>query len=77
VGYHGGKQIPHKDIVQHAFVLEPLAEIAPTLQHPISTISYEKLWKSFNKTDAKQKRVKPPWLIGKWFFDTAATFNTR
>ncbi|MGZ8191643.1 MAG: 2-amino-4-hydroxy-6-hydroxymethyldihydropteridine diphosphokinase [Methylococcaceae bacterium] len=56
-----GLQIPRKDIEKYAFVLEPLAEIAPSLQHPISSISYKKLWEKFNKTDVKQKRVKPSW----------------
>jgi 2-amino-4-hydroxy-6-hydroxymethyldihydropteridine diphosphokinase len=58
---HGGLQIPRKDIEQYAFVLEPLAEIASTLQHPISSISYEKLWETFNKDGVKQKRVEPSW----------------
>jgi len=57
----GGLQIPRKDIEQYAFVLEPLAEIAPHLQHPVSAISYKKLWEKFNKAGVKQKRVKPSW----------------
>lgn len=58
---NNGLHIPRKEIEQYAFVLEPLAEIAPTLQHPISLISYEKMWEKFDKTDLKQQRVKPIW----------------
>ncbi|MGD0959463.1 MAG: 2-amino-4-hydroxy-6-hydroxymethyldihydropteridine diphosphokinase [Methylomonas sp.] len=55
-------QIPRKDIENYAFVLEPLAEIAPGLEHPVRSISFEKLWNKFNKTGINQKRVRPPWL---------------
>ena len=57
----GRLQIPRDEIDRYAFVLEPLAEIAPTLKHPISHLSYAELWKKFDKTHLKQKRVTPPW----------------
>lgn len=50
----GRLQIPRDEIERYAFVLEPLAEIAPTLKHPISQITYEDLWKNFDKTNLKQ-----------------------
>lgn len=52
-----GLQIPRDEIKQYAFVLEPLAEIAPTLQHPVSKISYAVLWQQFDKTHVRQKRI--------------------
>lgn len=57
----GRLQIPRNEIEHYAFVLEPLAEIAPTLKHPISHVSYAELWDRFDKSDLKQKRVLPPW----------------
>ena len=61
----GHLQIPRHEIEHYAFVLEPLAEIAPTLKHPISQISYAELWNKFNKTDLKQNRITPPWISTK------------
>jgi 2-amino-4-hydroxy-6-hydroxymethyldihydropteridine diphosphokinase len=57
----GRLRIPRDEIERYAFVLEPLAEIAPTLKHPISHLSYAELWEKFDKTNLKQKRVKPAW----------------
>jgi 2-amino-4-hydroxy-6-hydroxymethyldihydropteridine diphosphokinase len=53
----GRLQIPREEIERYAFVLEPLAEIAPTLKHPISHISYKELWGKFDKTNLKQWRI--------------------
>jgi 2-amino-4-hydroxy-6-hydroxymethyldihydropteridine diphosphokinase len=53
----GRLQIPRDEIERYAFVLEPLAEIAPTLKHPVSGISYGELWQKFDKTDLKQHRI--------------------
>lgn len=52
--------IPRDEIEQYAFVLEPLAEIAPELTHPISGISYQKMWMQFDKRDLHQKRIAFP-----------------
>lgn len=61
----GRLQIPRDEIEHYAFVLEPLAEIAPALKHPISHQSYAELWDKFDKTDLKQKRVTPSWELTK------------
>jgi 2-amino-4-hydroxy-6-hydroxymethyldihydropteridine diphosphokinase len=52
----GRLQIPRDEIERYAFVLEPLAEIAPTATHPVSGISYEELWQKFDKTGLKQHK---------------------
>jgi 2-amino-4-hydroxy-6-hydroxymethyldihydropteridine diphosphokinase len=57
----GRLQIPRDEIERYAFVLEPLADCAPTLKHPISHLSYAELWEKFDKTNLKQKRVTPAW----------------
>ena len=55
----GRLQIPRDEIERYAFVLEPLAEIAPNLKHPISSLSYADLWKKFDKTNLHQHRITP------------------
>lgn len=57
----GRLQIPRDEIERYAFVLEPLAEIAPALKHPVSHLSYAELWEKFDKTNLKQKRITPAW----------------
>ncbi len=52
--------IPHQDILNYAFVLEPLAEIAPNHQHPIKKLSYAQLWQDFDKSHHQQQRIKHP-----------------
>jgi 2-amino-4-hydroxy-6-hydroxymethyldihydropteridine diphosphokinase len=59
----GRLQIPRDEIERYAFVLEPLAEIAPTLQHPVKHVDYASLWRSFDKTGLQQQRINPPWLL--------------
>ncbi len=47
---HEGKlDIPRDEITRNAFVLWPLAEIAPELKHPELGTSYAALWESFDK----------------------------
>ncbi|MEQ1558968.1 MAG: 2-amino-4-hydroxy-6-hydroxymethyldihydropteridine diphosphokinase [Methyloglobulus sp.] len=57
----GRIQIPRDEIEKYAFVLEPLAEIAGHLQHPVSRIRYAELWDKFDKTNLQQHRVTPVW----------------
>jgi 2-amino-4-hydroxy-6-hydroxymethyldihydropteridine diphosphokinase len=61
----GRLQIPRDEIEHYAFVLEPLAEIAPDSQHPISGLSYATLWEQFDKTDLRQQRITPYWASAK------------
>jgi 2-amino-4-hydroxy-6-hydroxymethyldihydropteridine diphosphokinase len=41
--------LPREEISKNAFVLWPLAEIAPTRQHPVLKKSYAELWAAFDK----------------------------
>ncbi len=50
-------QIPRDEIESYAFVLEPLAEIAGHLRHPVSERRFGEMWEKFDKTNLKQFRV--------------------
>jgi 2-amino-4-hydroxy-6-hydroxymethyldihydropteridine diphosphokinase len=53
----GDFQIPRTDIERYAFVLEPLAEIAPTLMHPVLCMNYAELWQKMPKDGIFQEKV--------------------
>ena len=39
--------IPRSEITENAFVLQPLAELAPQLLHPVLNESYQNLWQQY------------------------------
>lgn len=47
--------LPRTDIIQYAFVLLPLSELAPDGRHPITGQRYADLWERFAKTHADLK----------------------
>jgi 2-amino-4-hydroxy-6-hydroxymethyldihydropteridine diphosphokinase len=49
-------QLPHPDVVKYAFVLGPLAELAPDLCHPELGQSIAELWRRFAP---EQRTLKP------------------
>ncbi|MDM8569185.1 2-amino-4-hydroxy-6-hydroxymethyldihydropteridine diphosphokinase [Thiotrichales bacterium HSG1] len=44
-------EIPRDEILKYAFVLLPLAEIAPTTKHPVIGQTYRELWQNFDKDE--------------------------
>ncbi len=52
--------LPRAEITKNAFVLQPLAELAPTLKHPILAISYQQLWSDYPKNKQKLWEVTTP-----------------
>ncbi len=54
-------EIPRAEITRYAFVLEPLAEVAGHLKHPITQQTYSELWNSFDKTGLVQQRIDFNW----------------
>ncbi|MFQ3236078.1 MAG: 2-amino-4-hydroxy-6-hydroxymethyldihydropteridine diphosphokinase [Paraglaciecola sp.] len=43
-------ELPRGEILYNAFVLQPLAEIAPLVTHPISGETYQSLWRKYDKS---------------------------
>jgi 2-amino-4-hydroxy-6-hydroxymethyldihydropteridine diphosphokinase len=55
--------LPREELTRYAFMLEPLAEIAPDLTHPVTGETFAALWAGFDKTGLEQRRVEPPWAV--------------
>lgn len=51
-------QVPRDEILERAFVLWPLAEIAPDLMHPQIQKTYAELWQSFDKNKEKLEPIE-------------------
>lgn len=53
----GKLKLPRDEITRYAFMLEPLAELAPTHRHPVLKKTYIELWAEYDKGDLRQRRV--------------------
>lgn len=49
-------QLPRPEILTSAFVLKPLAELAPHVCHPGSNTSFQRLWKTFQEQEHHQNQ---------------------
>ena len=49
VGRVAGKNLPHPDLSTRAWVLRPLAELAPELIHPVAGERIDSLWRRFDQ----------------------------
>ncbi|MCG6657731.1 2-amino-4-hydroxy-6-hydroxymethyldihydropteridine diphosphokinase [Halomonas campisalis] len=59
-GVHDGVPLPRDEITQHAFVLQPLAELLPDTPHPLSGRVYGDLWADLRADfDATGQRLWP------------------
>lgn len=55
-GRHDGVELPRDEILHHAFVLLPMAELLPNARHPVVGERYAALWSRF---DAEGQRLWP------------------
>lgn len=56
----GHLEIPRPELVQHAFVLKPMADIAPQLVHPTLGRTLSRLWDEFAGVRAGLERLPDP-----------------
>ena len=61
VGVVGGVVLPRPEILTNAFVLRPLAELAPHVAHPESGLSYAALWAAYDQAAQKLWPVDFVW----------------
>lgn len=47
----GGKPLPRDEILKYAFVLAPLADVAPAERHPETGMTYRALWDAYTEPD--------------------------
>lgn len=57
-----GKKLPREDILEYAFVLKPLADIAPRQLHPVTAKSYLQHWREFSPKPGSMRRVSAGFL---------------
>ena len=60
-GRNFGVQLPRSEILEHAFVLRPLADLLPDLEHPTLGLSYAQLWESAEFSDQQLWPVAFNW----------------
>lgn len=65
VGEFAGVTLPRGEILENAFVLRPLAELAPRVRHPVDGRSYAELWAAFDQHSQVLNRVDFSWR-GRW-----------
>ncbi|OOG23033.1 2-amino-4-hydroxy-6-hydroxymethyldihydropteridine diphosphokinase [Thioalkalivibrio denitrificans] len=51
-------ELPRDEILRYAFVLGPLADIAPDLRHPVLDRTMEELWSDFDRDGQWLRRVE-------------------
>ena len=60
----GGKHLPRDEILEYAFVLAPLADVAPDQRHPETGDTFGELWSRYMGDDREhlQRLADPDWL---------------
>jgi 2-amino-4-hydroxy-6-hydroxymethyldihydropteridine diphosphokinase len=61
VQHDGQVDLPHPDIRRYAFVLRPLADIAPDLRHPETNLSCAEMWRQFDGSGQEIRAVEFKW----------------
>ena len=61
VGDFGGVELPRSEILENAFVLCPLAELAPAAVHPALSRSYLALWRAYDQASQPLVKVDFEW----------------
>jgi 2-amino-4-hydroxy-6-hydroxymethyldihydropteridine diphosphokinase len=59
-----GLALPRPDLVRRAYMLGPMAELAPDLVHPTSGSTMRELWESFDRNAHPMRPVDLDWRPG-------------
>ena len=54
-----GVRVPRADILKYAFVLAPIAELAPDLRHPVEGRTMRELWSAFGDDEGIRRLAEP------------------
>jgi 2-amino-4-hydroxy-6-hydroxymethyldihydropteridine diphosphokinase len=57
-----GLVLPRPDLVRRAYMLGPIAELAPDLVHPVLGSSMRELWAAFDRSAHEMQPVELGWL---------------
>lgn len=57
IRHTGSIDVPRQEILDHAFVLQPLCEIAPALKHPETGRSIGEMWERFDARWQPTRRI--------------------
>jgi 2-amino-4-hydroxy-6-hydroxymethyldihydropteridine diphosphokinase len=49
--------LPRADVIEYAFVLQPLAELAPELRHPVTGLTIAEHWAGFDRGGQQVRRL--------------------
>jgi 2-amino-4-hydroxy-6-hydroxymethyldihydropteridine diphosphokinase len=58
-----GLTLPRPDLLVRAYMLGPLADLAPNLMHPVAGVTIAELWGSFDQAAHPLERVAPDTTI--------------
>jgi len=61
VGEYDGVILPRHEILENAFVLLPLCDLAPELMHPVEQQSIKSLWSQYDKSHQRLWRADFTW----------------
>ena len=61
VGEIDGIKLPRSEVLKNAFVLQPLAELASDMTHPLTNKSIGQHWQEFDKASQNLWPVKFDW----------------
>lgn len=53
----GRVRVPRPDVSEYAFVLCPLAELAPERRHPVTGTTFGEMWTAFDRSGARLSRT--------------------
>lgn len=57
IQHSGPIDVPRREILHHAFVLEPLSEVAPDLRHPETGLTFGEMWRAFDASGQPSRRI--------------------